>query len=63
MIVLLDLLLWINFKIMIKFNNPKGDETQHVSILPDIEVKLTIAGIRLGKDELLEKAIEVIGNE
>lgn len=39
---------------------PNGDETQRVGIVPDIEVKPTIQGIRAGDDELLEKAIEVI---
>ena len=39
---------------------PNGEETQRVGIIPDIEVKPTIEGIRLGKDELLEKAIELI---
>lgn len=39
---------------------PDGNETQRVGIVPDIEVKPTIEGIRNGKDELLEKAIEII---
>ncbi|MGY3791352.1 S41 family peptidase [Aquimarina sp. 433] len=39
---------------------PDGKETQRIGIVPDIEVKPTIKGIRAGKDELLEKAIEVI---
>ena len=39
---------------------PNGKETQRVGIVPDIEVKPTIEGIRTGKDELLEKAIEEI---
>jgi len=39
---------------------PNGDETQRVGIVPDIEVHPTIEGIRQGKDELIEKAIEVI---
>ena len=42
---------------------PDGKETQRVGIVPDIEVKPTIEGIRMGKDELLEKAIELISNE
>jgi C-terminal processing protease CtpA/Prc len=41
-------------------NYPNGGETQRIGIVPDIEVKPTIKGIRTGKDELLEKAIEVI---
>tara|TARA_R110001583_G_scaffold118679_1_gene270119 strand:- start:4235 stop:6541 length:2307 start_codon:yes stop_codon:yes gene_type:complete len=39
---------------------PNGTETQRVGIVPDTEVKPTIKGIREGKDELLEKAIEII---
>ncbi|TJZ63325.1 peptidase S41 [Sphingobacterium olei] len=39
---------------------PDGKETQRVGIIPDIEVKPTIEGIRSGKDELLEQAIEFI---
>jgi C-terminal processing protease CtpA/Prc len=41
-------------------NYPNGEETQRIGIVPDIEVKPTIKGIREGKDELLEKAIEII---
>ncbi len=44
-------------------NYPNGRETQRIGIIPDIEVKPTIEGIRDGKDELLEKAIEVIIQE
>lgn len=47
----------------IGINYPNGDETQRIGIVPDIEVKLTIEGIRTGKDELLEKAIEFINEE
>jgi C-terminal processing protease CtpA/Prc len=39
---------------------PDGRETQRVGIIPDIEVKPTIQGIREGRDEVLEKAIEII---
>ncbi len=42
---------------------PDGRETQRVGIIPDIEVKPTIQGIREGRDEILEKAIEVISRE
>jgi C-terminal processing protease CtpA/Prc len=42
---------------------PNGGETQRIGIVPDIEVKPTIEGIRNNKDELLEKAIEIILNE
>lgn len=42
---------------------PDGGQTQRIGIVPDIVVKPTIEGIRKGKDELLDKAIEVITNE
>ncbi|WP_339915873.1 S41 family peptidase [Yeosuana marina] len=42
---------------------PDGTETQRVGIVPDITVLPTIKGIREGRDELIEKAIEVIDND
>jgi len=39
---------------------PDGTETQRIGIIPDVELRPTIEGIRNGKDELLEKAIELI---
>ncbi len=39
---------------------PNGQETQRIGIIPDIEVTPTIKGIREGRDELLEKAVELI---
>jgi C-terminal processing protease CtpA/Prc len=42
---------------------PDGRETQRIGIVPDIEVKPTIKGVREGRDELLEKAIEIIEKE
>ena len=42
---------------------PDGTQTQRVGIVPDIVIKPTIQGIREGRDELLEKAIEIIKNE
>ena len=39
---------------------PDGREIQRAGLIPDIEVKPTIQGIREGRDELLEKAIEII---
>lgn len=42
---------------------PDGTETQRVGIIPDIEVKPTIKGIKEGRDELLEKALDVIEKE
>ncbi len=41
---------------------PDGKETQRVGIVPDIEVKLTVKGIKEGRDEVLEKAIEWINH-
>lgn len=38
---------------------PEGLETQRIGVKPDIYVKPTIQGIRDGKDQLLEKAIEI----
>ena len=42
---------------------PDGKETQRVGIVPDIRVEPSIEGIKNGKDELLEKAIEFILTE
>lgn len=42
---------------------PDGQETQRIGIRPDVEVKPTIEGLRLDKDEVLEKAIEVAGKK
>jgi C-terminal processing protease CtpA/Prc len=39
---------------------PDGGETQRVGIVPDVMVKPTIDGIREGRDELMEAAIELI---
>ncbi|MCP5104009.1 MAG: hypothetical protein GY950_11550 [bacterium] len=39
---------------------PDGGQTQRVGILPDIEVRPTIAGLQAGRDEVLEKALEYI---
>lgn len=41
---------------------PDGRETQRIGMVPDIEVKPTIKGVRAGRDEVLEKAIEYISN-
>jgi C-terminal processing protease CtpA/Prc len=41
-------------------NYPDGRETQRVGIVPDIVVKPTIKGIREGRDELLERALDLI---
>ncbi len=39
---------------------PDGKETQRIGIVPDVEIKPTIKGIKDGKDEVLEKAVEWI---
>lgn len=39
---------------------PDGRETQRVGIMPDVEVKPTIQGIKEGRDEVLEKAVQLI---
>lgn len=39
---------------------PDGKETQRIGIIPDIEIKPTIQGIKNRQDELLQKAIELI---
>jgi C-terminal processing protease CtpA/Prc len=39
---------------------PDGRETQRIGIVPDIEVKPTIKGISEGRDEVLEKAVQLI---
>jgi len=41
---------------------PDGRETQRIGIIPDLELKPTIEGIRQGKDELLEMAIKIGNN-
>jgi len=42
---------------------PDGGETQRIGIVPDIEVRPTVAGVREGRDEVLEKAIGIITGE
>ena len=42
---------------------PNGKETQRIGIVPDIELKPTIQGIKEGRDELMEKAIEIINGQ
>jgi C-terminal processing protease CtpA/Prc len=42
---------------------PDGRETQRVGIIPDIEVKPTIEGLKLKRDEVLEKAIEILNKK
>jgi C-terminal processing protease CtpA/Prc len=39
---------------------PDGKETQRVGIVPDLEMRPTIQGVKNGVDELLNKAMEVV---
>jgi C-terminal processing protease CtpA/Prc len=39
---------------------PDGSQTQRIGIVPDIYVEQTLEGIKSGKDEILERAIEFI---
>jgi C-terminal processing protease CtpA/Prc len=39
---------------------PDKSPTQRIGIVPDVEVKPTIAGIRAGRDEVLEEAVRQI---
>jgi C-terminal processing protease CtpA/Prc len=39
---------------------PDGRETQRIGIVPDVVVTPTIKGIRDGRDEVLEKAVQLI---
>jgi hypothetical protein len=41
-------------------NHPDGRQLERVGLLPDIEVKPTIAGLRSGRDEVLEAAMAFI---
>lgn len=41
---------------------PDGRETQRIGIIPNIKVAQTIDGIRLGKDEILDRAIQFVSN-
>jgi C-terminal processing protease CtpA/Prc len=42
---------------------PDGKQLQRVGLIPDIEAHPTIAGIRAGKDEILDRAITYIEKE
>ena len=39
---------------------PDGRETQRVGIVPDVVVQPTIAGVQAGRDEVLERAVQLI---
>ncbi len=41
---------------------PDGKPTQRIGIVPDIEMKPTVAGIRAGRDEILERGIKAIAD-
>jgi hypothetical protein len=41
---------------------PDGKQIQRKGLTPDIEVRPTVAGVRAGKDEVLDKAIEYLRN-
>jgi len=40
-----------------------GRQLQKTGLVPDVKVKPTIKGIREGKDEVLDKALEIVGKE
>jgi len=42
---------------------PDGRQLQRVGLKPDVEVLPTIAGIRAGRDEVLEKAVEYLSGK
>jgi Periplasmic protease len=42
---------------------PDGKETQRIGIVPDVKIEPTINGIKNGKDEVLEKATEIINKQ
>ncbi len=43
---------------------PDKKPTQRVGIVPDVEVRPTIAGIRAGRDEVLEEALrQILGRQ
>jgi len=39
---------------------PDGRPTQRIGIVPDIEIRPTLIGLRAGRDEVLERAVEYI---
>jgi len=41
---------------------PEGRQTQRIGIVPDIEIRPTIAGLRAGRDEVLERALQFIAD-
>jgi C-terminal processing protease CtpA/Prc len=51
--------IWIGFTGQ-AIKHADGRQLQRVGLIPDVEIRPTIAGIRAGRDEVLEKAIDVI---
>jgi len=43
--------------------DPRGNSQQGIGLLPDIEVRPTLEGIKAGKDEVLEATIEFLGDK
>jgi C-terminal processing protease CtpA/Prc len=39
---------------------PNKKPTQRIGIIPDIEIKPTVAGVRSGRDEVMEEALRQI---
>lgn len=46
---------------IVKFGN--GDNFQGIGIIPDVEVKRTVKGVVENRDEILEKAIEILNKK
>lgn len=42
--------------------DPEGTEIQRVGIVPDVEIKPTIKGLREGRDEIYDKAVYIINH-
>lgn len=42
--------------------NPEGADIQRVGIVPDVEIKPTIKGLRDGRDEIYDKAVYIINH-
>jgi C-terminal processing protease CtpA/Prc len=51
--------IWITFTGQ-GIRHSDGRQLQRVGLMPDLEVRPTLAGIRAGKDEVLERAIEYL---
>jgi C-terminal processing protease CtpA/Prc len=44
-------------------SHPDGRQLQRVGLVPDVEIRPTISGIRAGRDEVLERAVEYVTGE